>query len=60
MTFRMLIFMLFNMLKRSLQDEPDEMFRIFSGAEVAERSVTKSAFRQARQKLKYTAFIELN
>jgi hypothetical protein len=56
----MLIFMLFNMLKRSLQDEPDEMFRIFSGAEVAERSVTKSAFRQARQKLKYTAFIELN
>jgi hypothetical protein len=52
--------MLINMLKRSLQDELDEMFRIFSGAEVAERYVTKSAFSQARQKLKHTAFIELN
>src|SRR5215211_2825475 len=60
LTFRRLIFMLINMLKRSLQDELDELFRIFSGAEVAERRVTKSAFSQARQKLKHTAFIELN
>ncbi len=60
LTFPMLIFMLINMLKRSLQDELDEMFRLFSGAEVAERCVTKSAFSQARQKLKHTAFIELN
>jgi hypothetical protein len=30
LTFPMLIFMLINMLKRSLQDELDEMFRLFS------------------------------
>lgn len=60
LTFRMLIFTLINMLKRALQDELDEMFRLFSKAEVAERCVTKSAFSQARQKLKHTAFIELN
>lgn len=60
LTFRMLIFTLINMLKHALQDELDELFRIFSKSEVAERCVTKSAFSQARQKLKHTAFIELN
>lgn len=58
--FVVVIFTLINMLKRSLQDELDELFRLFSDAEVAERCVTKSAFSQARQKLKHTAFIELN
>jgi hypothetical protein len=58
--FVVVIFTLINMLKRALQDELDELFRLFSGAEVAERCVTKSAFSQARQKLKHTAFIELN
>lgn len=58
--FVVVIFTLMNMLKRSLQDELDELFRLFRDAEVAERCVTKSAFSQARQKLKHTAFIELN
>jgi hypothetical protein len=58
--FVIVIFTLINMLKRALQDELDEIFRLFSGVEVAQRQVTKSAFTQARQKLKHTAFIELN
>lgn len=58
--FVVVIFTLINMLKRALQDELDELFRLFSDAEVAERCVTKSAFSQARQKLKHSAFIELN
>jgi hypothetical protein len=60
LSFVVVVFMLINMLKRSVQDELDELFRLFSGDEVADRSVTKSAFSQARQKLKHTAFIELN
>lgn len=49
-----------NMLKRALQDELDEFFRLLTQAPVAERVVTQSALSQARQKLKHTAFIELN
>jgi hypothetical protein len=60
LSFVVVVFMLINMLKRSVQDELDELFRLFSGDEVADRCVTKSAFSQARQKLKHTAFIELN
>jgi hypothetical protein len=48
------------MVKRALQDELDEFFRALQQEKVAERVVTKSAFTQARQKLKHTAFIELN
>lgn len=58
--FLVVIFTLINMLKRALQDELDEVFRLFRGTDVAERCVTKSAFSQARQKLNHTAFIELN
>jgi hypothetical protein len=55
----MVIFLL-NMIKRALQDELDEFFKVVQQGQVAERVVTKSAFSQARQKLKYTAFVELN
>lgn len=48
------------MVKRALQDELDEFFRALGQEKVAERVVTKSAFTQARQKLKHTAFVELN
>jgi len=51
---------LLNMLKRSQQDELDEFFKLLHGTEVAVRAVTKSAFTQARKKLKYGAFVELN
>lgn len=58
--FVMVIYTLVNLLKRALQDELDELFRLFNGAEVATRAVSKSAFCQARQKVKPSAFIELN
>jgi hypothetical protein len=38
----------------------DEFFQVLHGTDVAERAVTKSAFCAARQKLKPSAFIELN
>jgi hypothetical protein len=60
LTFIILITFMLNMLKRSQQDELDEYFKLLTGVEVAQRFVTKSAFTQARKKLKYGAFIELN
>lgn len=58
--FVVVILILLNMLKRSLQDELDEFFRAISRDEVSERFVTKGAFSQARKKLKHSAFVELN
>ena len=60
LTFIIVITIMLNMLKRSQQDELDEFFKLLTGAEVAQRFVTKSAFTQARKKLKYGAFVELN
>jgi hypothetical protein len=48
------------MIKRALQDELDEFFKVVQQGQVAQRVVSKSAFSQARQKLKYSAFVELN
>lgn len=58
--FTVVILFLLNMVKRSLQDELDEFFRLVSDTPVAVRVVSKSAWTQARRKLKYEAFIELN
>jgi hypothetical protein len=60
LTFCTVILFLINMIKRALQDELDEFFKLLQQGQVAQRVVTKSAFCQARQKLKHTAFIELN
>jgi hypothetical protein len=60
LTFVVVVCFLLNLLKRALQDELDEFFKVLLGADFAERVVTKSAFSQARQKLNYAAFIELN
>lgn len=60
LTFIILIIFLLNLLKRSQQDELDEFFKLLSGNEIAIRVVTKSAFTQARKKLKAGAFVELN
>jgi hypothetical protein len=54
-----LLFLL-NLIKGALQRELDQFFQVLRDADVAERVVTKSAFCAARQKLKPTAFIELN
>lgn len=58
--FVIVVVFLLNMLKHSLQDELDEFFNIEKNSVVAAREVTKSAFSQARKKLKPDAFIELN
>lgn len=60
LTFVILVIFLLNLVKRALQDELDEFFKLLKGADVAVRTVTKSAFSQARKKLKYGAFVELN
>jgi hypothetical protein len=58
--FVVVLLFLLNLVKRALQDELDEFFKLDSRAVVAARVVTKSAFSQARQKLKAEAFVELN
>ena len=60
LTFAIVVMFLLNLIKRALQDEIDEFFKLLKGEEVAIRVVTKSAFSQARKKLKYGAFVELN
>jgi hypothetical protein len=58
--FVTVVLFLLNLVKRSLQDELDEFFNLSRGEAVATQVVTKSAFSQARKKLKAEAFIELN
>ena len=58
--FAIVVIFLLNLVKRALQDELDEFFKLLDGAEIAVRLVSKSAFIQARRKLKYEAFVELN
>jgi hypothetical protein len=58
--FESVVLFLLNLVKRSLQDELDEFFNLSRGEAVATPVVTKSAFSQARKKLKAEAFIELN
>jgi hypothetical protein len=58
--FVIVVLFLLNSLKRAAQDELDEFFKMLNGDDIAARIVTKSAFFQARKKLKYEAFIKLN
>jgi hypothetical protein len=58
--FPVVLLFLLNLVKGALQRELDGFFQILHGTDVAERVVTKSALCAARQKLKPTAFIELN
>lgn len=60
LTFPIVTLFLLNLVKHALQDELDEYFKLLQGGKVAYRVVTKSAFSQARQKLGYTAYVELN
>src|SRR3954467_4436325 len=58
--FPVVVLFLLNLVKGALQRELDEFFQVLRGTDVADRGVTKSAFSVARQKLKPSAFIELN
>jgi len=58
--FPTLILYLTNFLKSSIQTELDSFFQLLQNASIPVRTVTKSAFTQARAKLRYQAFAELN
>ena len=47
--FVIVVIFLLNMVKRALQDELDEFFKLLNQQDVAVRIVTKSAFSQARK-----------
>lgn len=58
--FQTLFCILINFLKSSYQTEIDIFFQSLDSTDLAKRVVTKSAFFQARKKLKFEAFIDLN
>ena len=60
LTFAVIVLFLLNLNKRSLQDELDEYFKVLNGLTIACRTVTKSAFSQARGKIKPELFVYLN
>ena len=49
-----------NLVKGSLQDEPDRFFQLLNQSDFPIRFVTKSAFSKTRMKIKPTAFIDVN
>ena len=55
----MLVLIVANFLKGSLQDELDQIFQAIFKWDVARRFVSRSALSQARRKFSHTAFIEL-
>lgn len=55
-----LICLLTNFFRSSYQNELDHFFKALGQFQVAKRVVTKGALTQARKKLNYEAFIELN
>lgn len=57
--FSTVLVILLNFLKSSIQNELDKFFQTISKTDVPSRTVTDSAFCQARKKLKHSAFIEL-
>jgi hypothetical protein len=58
--FHSLCLFLLNLVKGSTQCELDNFFSVFNQQENETRFVTTSAFSQAREYLKHTAFTELN
>jgi len=60
LTFRITILFLINILKSSIQSELDEFFGRIEKSDTKVNKVTNNGFSQARAKLKYTAFVELD
>ena len=58
--FPTLILFLMNLLKTAIQYELDTFYAQLLGHEVPQREISGAAFTQARRRLKYEAFIELN
>ena len=49
-----------NLLKSAIQYELDSFYSLLEGRDIPQRELTQSAFTQARKKLKFEAFVELN
>lgn len=60
LTFPTLLLFMLNRLKGALQLELDQFFGKLLGREIPRQEVTRAAFTQARRKLGYEAFVELN
>lgn len=60
LTFQKVFFLLVNFLTKSLQAEPDNLFKVLSNKEIPINEVTEGAFSLARKKLRPGAFIELD
>lgn len=60
LSFPTLMLFMLNLLKGALQIELDLFFGKLLGREIPRQQVTRAAFTQARRKLRYEAFIELN
>lgn len=60
LTFAHLVLFLLNLVKGSVEDELDALFQTLHGQEPDALFATLSAFTQARKKLKFEVFIELN
>lgn len=60
LTFKHIVVFLMNLVTRSLQRELNHFFKVIQSGEFDVHHVSKSAFTQARAKLKHTAFVELN
>ena len=58
--FHVLIVFLINFVRGSYQDELDRFFKTICRFDVAKRVVSKAALTNARMKLKFEAFVELN
>jgi hypothetical protein len=58
--FHVLIVFLINFVRGSCQDELDKFFKAILRFDVAKRIVSKAALTNARMKLKFEAFVELN
>ncbi len=58
--FNLLIVFLINFVRGSYQDELDKFFKTLHRFDVARRIVSKVALTNARMKLKFQAFVELN
>lgn len=58
--FQTVFLILINFLKKSIQAELDNFFKILLNKEIPLNEVTKGAFSIARGKLKSSAFVELN
>jgi Transposase DDE domain len=59
LNFPLLVLIMANFLKGSIQDELDQVFQALARRDVSFRAVTRSAFSQARRKISHSVFIDL-